>query len=75
MIRHIAVEIDATNEQQDKLRAVVKAAVHEVDPTAVFTGYSRLAASGDDARRNFWSVDGDADSLAVFIRKFTNPRS
>jgi carboxypeptidase C (cathepsin A) len=39
-----------------------------IDPPG--TGYSRIAASGDDARRRFWSVDGDADSLAVFIRKW-----
>jgi periplasmic protein CpxP/Spy len=32
MIRHIAVEIDATNEQQDKLRAVVNSAVHDLLP-------------------------------------------
>jgi carboxypeptidase C (cathepsin A) len=39
-----------------------------VDP--VGTGYSRLAASGDAVRRQFWSVDGDAEALAVFIRKW-----
>lgn len=39
-----------------------------IDPPS--TGYSRLAASGDEARRQFWSVDGDADALAVFIRKW-----
>jgi protein CpxP len=32
MVRHLAVEIDATNEQQDKLRNVAKAAVKEVLP-------------------------------------------
>lgn len=32
MVRHLAVEIDATNEQQDKLRTVAKAAVKEVLP-------------------------------------------
>jgi periplasmic protein CpxP/Spy len=32
MIRHIAVEIDATTEQQDKLRAVVNAAVKDLLP-------------------------------------------
>jgi periplasmic protein CpxP/Spy len=30
MIRHLAVEIDATAEQQDKLRAIVRAAVKEL---------------------------------------------
>jgi carboxypeptidase C (cathepsin A) len=39
-----------------------------IDPPS--TGYSRLAASGDEGRRQFWSVDGDADALAVFIRKW-----
>ena len=39
-----------------------------VDPPG--TGYSRLAASGDGPRRHFWSVDGDAQALAVFIRKW-----
>ena len=35
-----------------------------IDPPG--TGYSRIAGGGEDARRNFWSVDGDADALAVF---------
>jgi carboxypeptidase C (cathepsin A) len=39
-----------------------------IDPPG--TGYSRIAASGDDVRRRFWSVEGDADALAVFIRKW-----
>ena len=32
MIRHLAVEIDATNEQQDKLKAIVHATVKDVLP-------------------------------------------
>lgn len=32
MVRHLAVELDATNEQQDRLRAVVKNAVKDVLP-------------------------------------------
>jgi Spy/CpxP family protein refolding chaperone len=32
MVRHLAVEIDASNEQQDKLRNVAKAALKEVLP-------------------------------------------
>jgi Spy/CpxP family protein refolding chaperone len=32
MVRHLAVEVDATNEQQDKLRAIVKAAVKDLAP-------------------------------------------
>jgi carboxypeptidase C (cathepsin A) len=39
-----------------------------VDPPG--TGYSVLTVSGDDARRQFWSVDSDAESLAVFVRKW-----
>jgi carboxypeptidase C (cathepsin A) len=39
-----------------------------IDP--VGTGYSRLDATGDSARRQFWSVDGDAEALSVFIRKW-----
>ncbi|HLH91821.1 MAG TPA: peptidase S10 [Xanthobacteraceae bacterium] len=39
-----------------------------IDPPG--TGYSRIAESGDDGRRHFWSVDGDAGALAVFIRKW-----
>jgi carboxypeptidase C (cathepsin A) len=38
-----------------------------VDPPG--TGYSRLVG-GDEVRRSFWSVDGDAEALAVFIRKW-----
>jgi periplasmic protein CpxP/Spy len=32
MVRHLAVEVDATNEQQDKLRAVAKATVKDLVP-------------------------------------------
>jgi periplasmic protein CpxP/Spy len=32
MVRHLAVEIDATNEQQDKLRAVVKTTITDILP-------------------------------------------
>ena len=39
-----------------------------IDPPGA--GYSRIATSGDEGRRQFWSVDGDADALAVFIRKW-----
>src|SRR5262249_10635163 len=39
-----------------------------IDPPG--TGYSRIAARGEEGRRQFWSVDGDADALAVFIRKW-----
>jgi carboxypeptidase C (cathepsin A) len=39
-----------------------------IDPPG--TGYSRIVASGDAARRQFWSIDGDADALAVVIRKW-----
>ena len=39
-----------------------------IDP--VGTGYSRIAAPGDNVRRQFYSVDGDANALAVMIRKW-----
>jgi carboxypeptidase C (cathepsin A) len=39
-----------------------------IDP--VSTGYSHIVASGDNVRRQFLSVDGDADALAVVIRKW-----
>jgi len=39
-----------------------------IDPPG--TGYSRIAASGDEGRGRFWSVDGDAEALAVVIRKW-----
>ncbi len=39
-----------------------------IDP--VGTGYSHIVASGDNVRRQFYSVDGDADALAVVIRKW-----
>ncbi len=39
-----------------------------IDPPG--TGYSRIAAGGEAARRRFWSVDGDADALAVVVRKW-----
>jgi protein CpxP len=32
MVRHVAIEIDATTDQQDKLRALVKAAVKDLVP-------------------------------------------
>ncbi len=38
-----------------------------IDP--VGAGYSWTNQRGDDARRRFWSVDGDISSLAVAIRK------
>jgi periplasmic protein CpxP/Spy len=54
MVRHLAVELDATAEQQDKLRAIVKAAVHDLLPVrdkmlAVrTTGRELLTASAID---------------------------
>lgn len=38
-----------------------------VDPPG--TGYSRIVG-GEPARRQFWSVDGDAEALAVVLRKW-----
>jgi carboxypeptidase C (cathepsin A) len=39
-----------------------------IDPPG--TGYSRILASGDDARRALWSVDGDIEALAEVIRRW-----
>ena len=39
-----------------------------IDP--VGTGYSRFVATGDEVRKHFYSVDGDAASVAVTIRRW-----
>jgi carboxypeptidase C (cathepsin A) len=39
-----------------------------VDP--VGTGYSRFINTSDEVRKQFWSVDGDVDVLATFMRKW-----
>jgi carboxypeptidase C (cathepsin A) len=39
-----------------------------IDPVA--TGYSRFVATGEDVRKRFFSVDGDAASVAVAIRRW-----
>jgi carboxypeptidase C (cathepsin A) len=39
-----------------------------IDP--VGTGYSRFVATGEDAHKRFYSVDGDANSVAVTIRRW-----
>ena len=39
-----------------------------VDPPG--TGYSRVTAKEDDARRHFFSVDGDIDTLALVMRRW-----
>jgi carboxypeptidase C (cathepsin A) len=39
-----------------------------IDPPG--TGYSRILAKGDDARRRLWSVDGDIDVLADAVRRW-----
>src|SRR5262245_52005786 len=39
-----------------------------IDP--VLTGYSHIVANSDNLRRQLLSVDGDADALAVVIRKW-----
>ncbi len=39
-----------------------------IDPPG--TGYSRILAKGDGARRRFYSVEGDIETLAVVIRKW-----
>jgi len=39
-----------------------------IDP--VGTGYSRFVASGEEARKSFYSVDGDANGIALVIRRW-----
>lgn len=39
-----------------------------LDPAG--TGYSRFTTPGDEARKQFYSVDGDASALAVMIRRW-----
>ncbi len=39
-----------------------------IDPPG--TGYSRILANGDEARRALWSVEGDVDALAEVIRRW-----
>src|SRR5258707_4749185 len=39
-----------------------------IDP--VGTGYSRFVATGEDARKRFFSVEGDVSSIAVTIRRW-----
>jgi carboxypeptidase C (cathepsin A) len=39
-----------------------------IDP--VGTGYSRFVASGDDARKRFYSIDGDVSAIALVIRRW-----
>jgi carboxypeptidase C (cathepsin A) len=39
-----------------------------IDPPG--TGYSRILAKGETARRHFYSVEGDIEALAVVIRKW-----
>ena len=57
MIRHLAVEIDATNEQQDKLKAILHATVKDVLPVrekmlaARVTARELLIAADDRPRR------------------------
>ena len=39
-----------------------------IDPLG--TGYSRMIASGDEARKRFFTVDGDVASIALVIRRW-----
>ncbi|MDP1583536.1 MAG: peptidase S10 [Bradyrhizobium sp.] len=39
-----------------------------IDP--VGTGYSRFVATGDEVRKRFYSVDGDANAIALVIRRW-----
>ena len=49
MVRHLAVEVDATNEQQDKLRGIMRAAVKDVVPAAEKARSARLQARAASA--------------------------
>lgn len=46
MIRHLAVEVDATAEQQEKLRGIVKAAVKDMTPLREKMASARRQARG-----------------------------
>jgi periplasmic protein CpxP/Spy len=46
MVRHVAIEIDATTEQQDKLRALVKGAVKDLVPMRDKARDARAKARG-----------------------------
>jgi carboxypeptidase C (cathepsin A) len=39
-----------------------------IDPAG--TGYSRFLASGEDVRKEFYSIDGDVNSIALVIRRW-----
>ncbi len=39
-----------------------------IDPLG--TGYSRMVATGDDAQKQFFTVDGDVSSIALVIRRW-----
>jgi carboxypeptidase C (cathepsin A) len=39
-----------------------------IDPPG--TGYARLLAEGEEARKRFWSVNGDIDAIAETIRRW-----
>ena len=39
-----------------------------IDPPG--TGYSRIVASGDEARKSFFSIEGDIDALSAVIRRW-----
>jgi periplasmic protein CpxP/Spy len=44
MVRHLAVEVDATNDQQEKLRGIMRAAVKDIVPVAERARDARLQA-------------------------------
>ena len=39
-----------------------------VDPAG--TGYSQIVATGEEARKRLWSVDGDIEALAAVVRRW-----
>ncbi len=39
-----------------------------IDPPG--TGYSRITAAGEEARKSFWTVNGDIDALSAVVRRW-----
>jgi len=60
MVRHVAVEIDASNEQQDKLRTIAKAAVKDLVPMREKVAAARERAHGLMLQPNLSRADIEA---------------
>ena len=61
MVRHLAIEIDATTEQQDKLRTIVKAAVKDLVPLR-----ARAQAAHQRARQLLTQPTVDRAAIEAF---------